>query len=200
MIVKELLDLYDNWNQVIKINKVEDDEWKVVEKAVISNFSGSPLENAEVEAFGFYEGELCVRIKEEMVNIKAYKDCTGFFTQEECNEDNLTDIIISKDVFERWLAVKGWSCEDFMETYTADDTMGLVYWLMDSGLRFTVKGAKCYSYGMLHRPFSIGCQPREGFVYRQESRNEKYFDIIWYRRPLTETEINDFELEELEVA
>ena len=110
---------------------------------------------------------------------------------------NLTDITISKDVLERWLAVKGWSYEDFMETYTAEDTMDLVYWLMDSGFGFEIPGKEKYRYGMLHRPFSIGCQPKEGFVYRQKSKNQRYHDIIWYNRPLTEKELADYELEKI---
>ena len=54
-----------------------------------------------------------------------------------------------------------------------------------------------YKYGMRLRGFSIGCQPRKGFVERQDDTEGKYHDIIIYNRELTEDELNKYELDRL---
>ena len=54
-----------------------------------------------------------------------------------------------------------------------------------------------YKYGMRLRPFSIGCQPKVGFVEREDDPTGKYWDIIIYDRPLTEKELEDYELDDL---
>jgi hypothetical protein len=38
------------------------------------------------------------------------------------------------------------------------------------------------------------CQPKEGFIRREDDMTGKYYDIIVYNRQLTEKEINDYEL------
>ena len=64
-----------------------------------------------------------------------------------------------------------------------------------------------YKYGMLNRPFSIGCQPKgilrveEGDKALWDVRDSKYggfyWDILIYDRELTKEEINHFELERI---
>lgn len=52
-----------------------------------------------------------------------------------------------------------------------------------------------YIYGMLHRGFSPGCQPKDGFVERRDDDSGEYWDILVYNRPLTKKELNSYELE-----
>lgn len=54
-----------------------------------------------------------------------------------------------------------------------------------------------YKYGMRLRGFSIGCQPMKGFVRREDDETGKYYDILIYNRPLTESEIYSYELDSL---
>lgn len=62
--------------------------------------------------------------------------------------------------------------------------------------KFTDRYAELvYVYGMRLRGFSIGCQPKEGFVERRDDRSGKYYDLIYYNRPLTEKEVADYELD-----
>lgn len=56
---------------------------------------------------------------------------------------------------------------------------------------------KYYSYGMKLRGYSIGCQPKEGLVKRIDCLNEEYYDILIYNRPLTEEEIQKYDLEKI---
>lgn len=67
MTLKNLLELYDNWNGIIKVNEVVNDKWKVHYKGKTSDFVFKKryklLGNREVESFGFYDNEFCVRIK-----------------------------------------------------------------------------------------------------------------------------------------
>ena len=53
---------------------------------------------------------------------------------------------------------------------------------------------KIYWYGMKLRPFGIGCQPKEGFV-RREDGNQYYHDLIGYNRRLTPDETYDYDLD-----
>ena len=53
-----------------------------------------------------------------------------------------------------------------------------------------------YRYGMKHRGFSIGCQPKEGLIKREDSHSSRYYDIVVYDHPLTEQECLDYELED----
>lgn len=60
--------------------------------------------------------------------------------------------------------------------------------------------SKFYYYSMLHRPFSIGCQPSKGLVTAYSANSEvdpNYFDILVYDRKLTAQEIDEYELEEI---
>ena len=61
-----------------------------------------------------------------------------------------------------------------------------------------------YKYGMMIRGFSIGCQPMDGFIERQDangrksSRGREYWDIIVYSRELTPDEISHYSLEKID--
>ena len=55
-----------------------------------------------------------------------------------------------------------------------------------------------YIYGMRLRGFSIGCQPMDGFIQREDDRGEykrKYHDLLIYNRLLTVKEADDYELD-----
>lgn len=52
-----------------------------------------------------------------------------------------------------------------------------------------------YLYGMRLRGFSIGCQPMNGLTSRRDSDDERYYDILVYRRELTDKELEDYELD-----
>lgn len=51
-----------------------------------------------------------------------------------------------------------------------------------------------YIYGMRLRGFSIGCQP-SGVAEVSEDSSGRYWNILYYKRKLTEAEINDYELD-----
>ena len=57
---------------------------------------------------------------------------------------------------------------------------------------------KVYKYGMRLRGFSIGCQPKEGFIERLDDTTGRYYDIIAYNRALSADEINHYSLDLLE--
>ena len=52
-----------------------------------------------------------------------------------------------------------------------------------------------YKYGMRHRGFAPGCQPRG--VVDHEDGSGRYFDFIYYDRRLTDAEEHDYELDYL---
>ena len=54
-----------------------------------------------------------------------------------------------------------------------------------------------YKYGMRLRGFSIGCQPLNGFLRRENDTTGKYFDVIVYERNLTDREVEQYELDRL---
>lgn len=54
-----------------------------------------------------------------------------------------------------------------------------------------------YKYGMRLRGFSIGCQPMIGLIRREDDITGRYYDILVYNRPLTESEISEYELDSL---
>jgi hypothetical protein len=64
MTVNELLEYFDNWNIDIVINNSNLD---CIYKNSISNFwdERNLLLRSEVDSFGFYDNELCVRICED---------------------------------------------------------------------------------------------------------------------------------------
>lgn len=55
-----------------------------------------------------------------------------------------------------------------------------------------------YRYGMRLRGFSIGCQPMEGLLGREDDITGRYHDIIVYDRELTDEEVMDYELDRLD--
>lgn len=54
---------------------------------------------------------------------------------------------------------------------------------------------KEFKYGMRLRGCSPGCQPKEGFLRREDDNMGDYYDIVVYNRPLTEDELRDYELD-----
>ena len=55
-----------------------------------------------------------------------------------------------------------------------------------------------FRYGMRLRGFSIGCQPMEGLLGREDDITGRYHDIIVYDRELTDEEVRDYELDRLD--
>lgn len=52
-------------------------------------------------------------------------------------------------------------------------------------------------YGMRLRGFSIGCQPKEGLIRREDDPTGRYYDILIYNRNLTDQELKDYELDHI---
>ena len=134
------------------------------------------------------------------VDITVYASATGLFTAEECNENNLTEITVEEDTVKEWLnsRITPWeSYEDFLDNYTADGTESLVWYLLDHGYGLDVYDVTVYKYGIRIRPFGPGCQPLQGFLWREDDRSGKYHDIIVYKEKLTETERIHYSLDSL---
>lgn len=55
-----------------------------------------------------------------------------------------------------------------------------------------------YRYGMRLRGFSIGCQPKDGFLDREDDSTGNYYDILLYDRQLTDREVEAYELDFIE--
>lgn len=55
-----------------------------------------------------------------------------------------------------------------------------------------------YRYGMRLRGFSIGCQPSDGLIRREDDPTGKYWDIVVYNRALTEAEVKHYSLDALD--
>ncbi len=55
-----------------------------------------------------------------------------------------------------------------------------------------------YTYGMRLRGFSIGCQPKKGFLERKDDKEGKYHDLIVYDRKLTDEEVKRYDLDLIE--
>lgn len=56
-----------------------------------------------------------------------------------------------------------------------------------------------YVYGMRLRPYSIGCQPREGLVranpHEAYFNRRRYWSVLTYDRPLTDYELENYDLD-----
>ena len=52
-----------------------------------------------------------------------------------------------------------------------------------------------FRYGMRLRGFSPFCQPAEGLIRREDDPSGRYYDILIYDRMLTESELNNYELD-----
>lgn len=52
-----------------------------------------------------------------------------------------------------------------------------------------------HKYGMRLRGFSIGCQPMDGLIGRQDDSTGKYYDVLVYRRKLDDVEVEAYELD-----
>ena len=63
MKLRELLDMYDNWNGITVIN--DDNLEPIVKEKTSVIVEEEIFMNCEVVAFGFYDNEFCVRIHTE---------------------------------------------------------------------------------------------------------------------------------------
>lgn len=142
------------------------------------------------------------KAEDDSIDITVYASTTMAFTEEECDSDNLTQIRVRKDLLKRWLG-ETWtpgnntpsSIDGFLNTYTADNTESLVWWLLDNGYGLEIPGKKLYKYGMRLRPYGIGCQPKEGFLWREDPEcGSQYHDVIVYRNPLPDEVIEHYSL------
>lgn len=57
-----------------------------------------------------------------------------------------------------------------------------------------------YYYGMRLRGFSPGCQPIAGLVERVDDPAGEYWDILIYDRPLSDREIEAYELDYIQTV
>ena len=51
-----------------------------------------------------------------------------------------------------------------------------------------------FLYGMKLRGFSIGCQPRDGFLERRDDIRCMYWDILAYSHKLSDSELKNYDL------
>ena len=145
-------------------------------------------------------GKVVELVTTEQVDVTVYASITGLFSEEECDKDNLTQIRVDKAALCDWVdqhITYFKSYGEFLDTYTADDTESLVYWLLDNGYGLDIPGRKVYRYGMRLRPSGPGCQPK-GFVWRENDYSGKYHDIVVYKEPLSEEDIAHYSLDILE--
>lgn len=56
-----------------------------------------------------------------------------------------------------------------------------------------------YKYGMRLRGFSVGCQPMDGFLRREDDPTGQYHDILYYDRELTREEQQQYSLDRLRI-
>lgn len=63
--VNDLLELYDDWNNKVRINYYENGVWHILAEDSISVIMSKEKEliQREVMAFGFYGGMLSIRVK-----------------------------------------------------------------------------------------------------------------------------------------
>lgn len=59
------------------------------------------------------------------------------------------------------------------------------------------RGTFEFKYGMKHRGFSPGCQPKKGLYRRIDDDTNEFFDIVSYTRRLSDREIEQYELVDL---
>ncbi len=136
------------------------------------------------------------------IQIIAYSSATGLYSERECISSPLALVFVNEKDIEQWYGDNAWSLRSrfptlssFVEAKDVKSGTDLLYWLMNHGRSFTVEGREYHRYGMLRRPFSIGCQPMDGYVFRQDDKKGRYYDILNYNRSLTVNELQRFELE-----
>jgi len=56
---------------------------------------------------------------------------------------------------------------------------------------------KEHKYGMRQRGYSLGCQPMNGLIRREDSTDGVYWDILVYEHELTERECQQYGLDDL---
>lgn len=55
-----------------------------------------------------------------------------------------------------------------------------------------------YKYGMKERGVGLGCQPINFVDYKDLENSTKYYSYVWYNRPLTDEELEKYEMELVE--
>ena len=69
-----------------------------------------------------------------IVSVCIYRDSTGLYTDEECNQSNLEDFDLPEEILRRWHdACFLSSYEHWLDEYTADDTDGLYQFAIEHG-------------------------------------------------------------------
>ena len=66
-------------------------------------------------------------------------------------------------------------------------------------ITITISDIMEYKYGMRLRGFGPGCQPGPGLIRRENANTKKYYDIIVYGRQLSESECDQYSLDDLSV-
>ena len=87
MKLREFLNMYDNWNGVVVIN--DDNLNQIVKGGPYAVLSCEDLYATEVVAFGFYDNELCVRVKGSKVK-HVNRPCVGCVYFQVCGSANRT--------------------------------------------------------------------------------------------------------------
>ena len=59
------------------------------------------------------------------------------------------------------------------------------------------RGNIVFMYGMRLRPFSIDCQPMDGLIRVEDDKTGKYWNILFYSKPLNDHEQEGYELDYL---
>ena len=88
--------------------------------------------------------------------------------------------------FDSWEEMEEWLDGTYQELVDEDFIEPIPQW---------PEGTTRWYYGMRLRGFSIGCQPKEGFVEREDDPDGKYWDVIIYDRPLSDREVADYDLD-----
>jgi len=70
---------------------------------------------------------------DNMITVSVYKDTTDLYTQEEMDEDNVADLLFPESIVRDYAAENEDFLDDFMASYTADDTVGLVAFAKERG-------------------------------------------------------------------
>lgn len=54
-----------------------------------------------------------------------------------------------------------------------------------------------YKYGLRHRPYGLGHQPKGFYTAVDAADGDKYWSYVWYTEPLTAAQVYDYELDYL---
>ena len=91
-----------------------------------------------------------------------------------------------RDTFDSWEDMEAWLELVYQDLVDEEMIEPVPQW---------PEGTTRWYYGMRLRGFSIGCQPKEGFVEREDDPENHYWDAIVYDRPLSDKEVADYDLD-----